>query len=49
MQVMQITVLWVFPHGKFVYFVTRVFHGKIDILVFPTEKNGLFGTYARFF
>ena len=47
--VMQITVFWVFPHGKFVYFVTRVFHGKNDILVFPTENNGLFENYARFF
>ena len=49
MYVMQITVFWVFPHGKFVYFVTGLFHGKIDILVFPTENDGLFGNYARFF
>ena len=47
MQVVQMTVFWVFPHGKFVYFVTRVFHGKIDVLVFPTENNGLFGNYLH--
>ena len=45
MQVMQMTVFWVFPHEKLFYFVTIAwgFHGKIDILVFPTKNNGLFG------
>ena len=45
---MQITVFWVFPHGKFVYFVTRVFHKKIAILLLPTESNGLFRNYVHF-
>ena len=46
--VMQITVFWVFSHGKFVYFVTRVFHVKIDILVSPIENNGLFEKNVNF-